>query len=599
MTHALFIGLAAAALAFGGCGKKAAPAPDVPAPSVETTAPETTAPVADTAINPELDTVTAPPADTAQAAPPEDTGQAALEGLLEPAKDTVVASPTPASPAPTCAYDGVDFPAQTAQLHPDLGAVAKAIGMASVTAPAGKTGWAFQHKGYAYAVAKGAKGYWLLSKLGDGPVADDCNGAELSVTQTNPMIIRLQTDDAEPEDCLPEFNYWDHWVFDATTGTFLAHHAEFMGRSVGPQGPDVVSDRGEISANGDLSFRAPLSDLKVCATPKADLKTAARHWLGRGRTATKAGDYDLAVVYFDHALAIDAKLPAAHSGRGYALLKRAKGLDLNYAVEHFEAALKLDSAPKFQGAVWFNIGTANWGQVSDSTIPSARKDHYTKALEAFRKSDALRPSAAVKAKIQQAELALGDAKAASKAGDLCGVAKTSRPGATSYGTVSEMATKTLGEYAEKTKQGLCEDNACAKDLMVLEGDMWFDVVLLDGAGGATSFYSVFDWWSGAFCPWFPEITFEHHGDYTIIRSQGEAYARWEGECDPEVEVVEITVIDRKKREVVGGFECTIGPDAMLTYENGQLTYTGCEDKTYTGTMPELRACAKKEWGRDD
>ncbi|MFT7580892.1 MAG: tetratricopeptide (TPR) repeat protein [Myxococcota bacterium] len=599
MTHPLFIGLVAATLAFGGCGKKAAPAPDPPTPSVETKAPETGAAAADTAIAPKADTETAPPTDTAEAAAPDAAGPAALKAMVEPATDTVAASPTRASPAPTCDYDGVDFPAQTAQLHADLGAVAKAIGMERVTAPAGKTSWTFQHQGYVYAVAKGPKGYWLLSKLGGEAIANDCNGADLSVTQTNPTIIRLQTDDAEPDDCRPEFNYWDHWVFDASTGTFLAHYADFMGHSVGPDGPDVVSAGGELSSNGELSFRAPLSDLKVCATPKGDLKTAARHWLARGRKATQASDYGLAVVYFDHALAIDAKVAAAHSGRGYALLQRAKGLDLSHAVGHFKAALKLNNAPKFQGSVWFNIGTAHWGQVSDSTIPSARKDYYTKALEAFRKADALRPSAALKAKVTQAERALGVATTAVSAGGLCGVAETSRPGATSYGTVSEMATKTLGEYAEKTKQGLCEDNACEKDLMVLEGDMWFDVVLLDDAGGATSFYSVFDWWSGAFCPWFPEITFKHHGDYTIIRSQGEAYARWEGECDPEDEVVEITVIDRKKREIVGGFECTSGPEAMLTYENGQLTYTGCEDKTYTGTMAALHACAKKEWGRAD
>jgi hypothetical protein len=175
-THSLFIVaiLVAAILLCGGCAKKAVSAPGVAAGSVATKARETTAPAVERPKTLEAAAVTAPTAVPAEAAEPEDAGPAASKRLIEPASDKVATSPAHVSAAPTCAYDGVDFPAQTAQLHADLVAVAKTIGRASVAIPAGKTSWAFKHHGFAYAVISAPKGYWLLSKLGGRPVSADC-----------------------------------------------------------------------------------------------------------------------------------------------------------------------------------------------------------------------------------------------------------------------------------------------------------------------------------------------------------------------------------------------------------------------------------------
>jgi tetratricopeptide (TPR) repeat protein len=72
-----------------------------------------------------------------------------------------------------------------------------------------------------------------------------------------------------------------------------------------------------------------------------------------GRKHTRAGDLDEAIAAFDKAIALDAKLAQAFSGRGYAKLRKG---DHEGAKKDCEKALALDDAANFQAAVWFNLG---------------------------------------------------------------------------------------------------------------------------------------------------------------------------------------------------------------------------------------------------
>lgn len=104
-----------------------------------------------------------------------------------------------------------------------------------------------------------------------------------------------------------------------------------------------------------------------------------------GRKATKAKDYVAAIAAFDAAIAADAKASRAYSGRGYAKLLSK---DLEGAKTDFEKALELASDPRFQGAVWFNLGL----------VAEAQKD-AAGAKAAFQKVLTFGPSQAAQKKL--------------------------------------------------------------------------------------------------------------------------------------------------------------------------------------------------------
>ncbi len=104
-----------------------------------------------------------------------------------------------------------------------------------------------------------------------------------------------------------------------------------------------------------------------------------------GRKATNAKDYVAAVAAFDAAIAADAKASRAYSGRGHAKLLSK---DLDGAKSDFERALELASDPRFQGAVWFNLGL----------VAEAQED-AAGAKAAFQKVLTFGPSQAARKKL--------------------------------------------------------------------------------------------------------------------------------------------------------------------------------------------------------
>lgn len=105
-----------------------------------------------------------------------------------------------------------------------------------------------------------------------------------------------------------------------------------------------------------------------------------------GRKLTRDRDFAGAIAAFDKALGAEPKLARAWSGRGFAKLGQD---DLAGARADFEKALTLDDSPKFQAAVYFNLG-----QIAEKqNDPSAALGHYEKA-------NTLSPSDAAKKRIE-------------------------------------------------------------------------------------------------------------------------------------------------------------------------------------------------------
>ncbi|MFO0745147.1 MAG: hypothetical protein U1F43_05630 [Myxococcota bacterium] len=120
----------------------------------------------------------------------------------------------------------------------------------------------------------------------------------------------------------------------------------------------------------------------VAEAPAAAAGDSAGALVTQGRKLTRAKDLAGAIAAFDQAIAKDATLAAAWSGRGYAKqLAKDAG-----AKADFEKALTLETKDQaFQAAVWFNLGQ----------LAEASKD-LAAAKEAYAKADALKPSEAAK-----------------------------------------------------------------------------------------------------------------------------------------------------------------------------------------------------------
>lgn len=91
-----------------------------------------------------------------------------------------------------------------------------------------------------------------------------------------------------------------------------------------------------------------------------------------GRKLSREKDYAGAIAAFDKAIAAEPRHARAWSGRGFAKLGND---DLAGAKADFEQALTLEDAPKFQAAVYFNLGEIAEKQGDLATARS----HYEKA----------------------------------------------------------------------------------------------------------------------------------------------------------------------------------------------------------------------------
>lgn len=105
-----------------------------------------------------------------------------------------------------------------------------------------------------------------------------------------------------------------------------------------------------------------------------------------GRKLSRDKDFAGAIAAFDKAIAAEPKLARAWSGRGFAKLGQD---DLAGARSDFEQALTLEDAPKFQAAVFFNLG-----QIAE------KQNDPTTALNHYEKANTLSPSDAAKKRIE-------------------------------------------------------------------------------------------------------------------------------------------------------------------------------------------------------
>lgn len=470
----------------------------------------------------------------------------------------LVAAPL-SSWAATCDYKGVMFPMQIAQAHPDLAAVSKAAGKA-ITQPAGEASWLVRDGRVAHlVVTRPTGGFWLLPKLDERP-SKTCNEVQYSVLGSNPTIVRILTDDADVgEGCKATHNFWEHYVVDDASGRLIAHHLDITERT-SPE-PVVAAKGGRLSGNGELAFDVSLADLRACATPAGkSAKEAAMHWVNRGRKATKAKEYLRAVAYFDYAVAISSDVAAAHSGKGFALLERGKGLDISNAIKHFEAALERSDKPGFRAAVYYNLGLANLAQLTSAKADKVRRDHATRAREAFTQANALKPSKAAAGKLAEANklLASMDADVGGDATrlDLAARCPSNQPGSVAaqrYPSYAKYNADKLAGYGASFDEHCKDEGRCGKNMAVFDTTpLQHDVVVRRADGSLLVFDGVFDQWSGAFCPWEPVFSFEHDsgGRYTLVTMEGQPWARWEGECSEEEDVI----VDRVVLDLQPGAE---------------------------------------------
>ena len=112
----------------------------------------------------------------------------------------------------------------------------------------------------------------------------------------------------------------------------------------------------------------------------------AKTQLTKGRTLTGQKEYAEAIAAFNAAIAADATLGRAWSGRGYARLQKG---DYAEAKTDFQKALKLDSSKAFQAAVWFNLGL----------VAEKQKDTAA-ARKAYTQSNAIKPSKSAAKKLK-------------------------------------------------------------------------------------------------------------------------------------------------------------------------------------------------------
>jgi tetratricopeptide (TPR) repeat protein len=106
-----------------------------------------------------------------------------------------------------------------------------------------------------------------------------------------------------------------------------------------------------------------------------------------GRKLTRDKQYAEAIAAFDKAIAASDKAAKAWSGRGYAKLLAG---DLDGADSDLKRALELDDTPKFQAAVYFNLGE----------IAEKRNDKPA-AFGYYGRALALVPSDAVKKRLER------------------------------------------------------------------------------------------------------------------------------------------------------------------------------------------------------
>ncbi|HRE88940.1 MAG TPA: tetratricopeptide repeat protein, partial [Myxococcota bacterium] len=105
-----------------------------------------------------------------------------------------------------------------------------------------------------------------------------------------------------------------------------------------------------------------------------------------GRKLTRERGFTGAIAAFDKAIAAEPKNARAWSGRGFAKLGQD---DLDGAKADFEQALTLEDAPKFQAAVYFNLGQ----------IAEKQKDKAA-AITHYEKANSLSPSDASKKRLE-------------------------------------------------------------------------------------------------------------------------------------------------------------------------------------------------------
>lgn len=148
---------------------------------------------------------------------------------------------------------------------------------------------------------------------------------------------------------------WSHLALEGA-----ARDAALASFSASPQ-PPWPPDRVGYQENG----RSPAGDK-----------------LDEARRFTRAKDYPRAIAAFDAALALDASLAAAYSGRGYARLLAG---EFAAARTDFDAALARDSSAPFQAAVHFNLG-----------LLAEKQGDRTAARAAYTRSNELRPTKAAR-----------------------------------------------------------------------------------------------------------------------------------------------------------------------------------------------------------
>lgn len=147
--------------------------------------------------------------------------------------------------------------------------------------------------------------------------------------------------------------------------------------------PATTALEAQLAAFKDPSTLAPPKPVDETAEGQA----AGEAKLGEGRKATREKRWADAVKAFDEAIAGAPTLARAWSGRGYAKLLAG---DLDGAKADFDKALELEQAPKFQAAVWFNLGEL-----------ALRKKDEAAAKAAFTRANALAPSDAAKKQLDK------------------------------------------------------------------------------------------------------------------------------------------------------------------------------------------------------
>lgn len=493
----------------------------------------------------------------------------------------------PAVAGPSCDYDGLSFPAQVAQKHGTLDAAAGAAGVDVAKLDGAKSAWAFATDKTIDAIVKRPTGgYWHLpGLLPTGSVS--CGAPDVSVIGHNPTVVRVMTDDARRTadgECLPEFFYWEHVIIEERSGKILAMHSEFMGRSVGPDGPKLELRGDALVVRGDGVVRAPMADLKRCATPLGlSKRKASMHWVNRGRKATKAGAFDQAISDFHNAQSIDGLNAKALSGYGYALLKRDKPGDADSALRAFGRAQALGEGDAYRAAVDYNIGLAH--RAKAKRLPPKRAlGSWQAAAESFQSSLDQRPNEAVAAKLKEANAMV---ELRGKPAYCRGVDKFYTPKRTA--SVSELLGMTATEACESS---LCSDD---RSVMVVEHEFEAHHVVVGLQSGEFSVLrGFFEGWSGAWCGWGPDLEAKLLSDrYAFVSQRGFAQERWEGACHDLGFVYEAAIVDRSTGEVVVGTSCDGAAredTASLTLDGETVRYADCKGKTRTFSLKQAAAC---------